>query len=166
MQMVKKYFIDPESVAFKEGFGNYLGKRDYMKPYSGRTQYGEYINYHAGIEQAKREIKMYGRERVEEYHRFQVCLSAVGKTEKEVRNIIRLPDGNISRDEINAILLRLYSSANAYNKGVYAVLFGDKKSCVYTKGGDYNEYVEWITGVQSTELAIKLHGRETVIKSL
>ena len=167
MRMVKKYFINPESVAFKEGFGNYLGKRDWMKPYSGRTQYGEYINYNAGIKQAKREIKMYGKERVEEYHRFQVCLSALGKSEKEIKEIIRLPDGNIWNHEFNGITLALFSpTSNAYNNAVYAVLYGDKTNSPYEEYTGYADWINWHNGIACTEFAIKLHGRETVIKSL
>jgi len=165
--MVKKYFIDFESVAFKEGFENYLGQRDYMKPYSGRTQYGDYINYKAGIEQAKKEVKMYGKERVEKYHRFQVCLSAIGKTEKEIREIIRLPDGNIWSHEFNGIMLALYSPiSNAFNSGVHAVLFRDNTNCPYDKHIDYSNWINWKNGVGCTEFAIKLHGREAVAKSL
>ncbi|MCK5712426.1 MAG: hypothetical protein KAI25_06905 [Hyphomicrobiaceae bacterium] len=165
--MVKKYFIDPESVAFKEGFEYYLGKRDYMKLYSGRTQYGEYINYKAGIEQAKREIKMYGKYRVVQYHRFQVCLSAVGKSEKEVREIISLPDGNVWKHEYNGIFLALYSTtSDAFNNGVHAVLFGDKTNSPYDRYTNYGNWINWLDGIECTEFAIKLHGRETVIKSL
>ena len=165
--MVKKYFIDPESVAFKEGFGNYLGKRDWMKPYSGRTQYGEYINYYAGYEQAKREVKMYGEDRVEKYHRFQVCLSALGKTEKEVREIIRLPDGNVWKHEYNGIFLALYSTtSDAFNSGVHAVLFGDKTNSPYDRHTNYGNWINWISGIECTEFAIKLHGREVVCSSL
>ena len=163
--MVKKYFIDSNSVAFKKGFENLLGKRDYMKSYSGRTEYGEYINYHAGIEQARREIKMYGLKRVEEYHRFQVCLSAVGKPESEVRNILRRPDGNVFSDEYNAVLINLHSSSNAFNKGVGDVLFGDK---VPSKCNtmDYGDKMSWSNGVDSTRLAVKLHDKEAVISTL
>ena len=167
MQMIKKHFIDSESVAFKEGFGNYLGKRDWMKPYSGRTQYGEYINYYAGYEQAKREVKMYGEDRVEKYHRFQVCLSALGKTEEEIRKIIRRADGNIWNHEFNGITLALYSPiSNAYNNAVNAVLYGDKTNSPYDEYTGYGEWINWHNGIACTEFAIKLHGRETVIKSL
>ena len=167
MQMVKKYFINPESVAFKEGFENYSEKRDWMKPYSGRTQYEEYINYKAGIEQAKREIKMYGRETVEKYYRFRVCLSAIGKPEKEVRDIIRRSSGNVWSHEFNGIMLALYSpTSNAYNNAVHAVLYGDKTNSPYDKYTGYGDWINWHNGIACTEFAIKLHGRETVIKSL
>lgn len=163
--MVKKYFIDSNSVAFKKGFENLLGKRDYMKSYSGRTEYGEYINYHAGIEQARREIKMYGLKRVEEYHRFQVCLSAVGKPESEVRNILRRPDGNVFSNEINAVMIMLSSSSNSFNKGVSDVLFADKVTSKYNIMS-YSDKISWKEGVNSTRLAVKLHGKEAVISTL
>lgn len=163
--MTKKYFIDPESLAFKKGYEYLLGKRDYMKPYSGRTEYEDYINYHAGIAQAKREIKMYGLKRVKEYHRFQVCLSAVGKTEDDARKILRLADGNVYSHEVNAVLIMLHSTSNAFNKGVADVLFGDGAGGKCTLM-DYGDKMNWCNGVESTKLAVKLHGEKAVIGTL
>lgn len=164
--MVKKYFIDPESIAFKKGFENHLEKSDYGNAYCGRKEYGKHINYNAGVQQAKREIKMYGRDRVEEYHRFQICLSAIGKTEKEVRDIIRLTNGNVYRHEINAVLIKLFSTSKAFNRGVDDVLFENETRCPYGKLSHYHENNDWRTAVKSTQLAIKLHGREAVIDTL
>ena len=164
--MVKKYFINPESVEIKKGFENHLEKRDYGNTYCGRKEYGKYINYNAGVQQAKREIKMYGREIVTKYYRFRLCLSAIGKTEKEVRDIIRLVDGNIYRHEIDAVLIKLFSTSHAFNRGVDNVLFGNKTVCPYGKLAQYSDYCDWRTGVKSTRLAVKLHGREAIINTL
>lgn len=107
MQMVKKYFIDPESVAFKEGFENYLGKRDWPNPYSGNRDFSAYIDFKGGYAQAEMEIKMFGIDRVRSYFKLNLCLSAIGKPLNEAKEIIQQIDGKIQRHEINAVMLYL-----------------------------------------------------------
>lgn len=167
VQSKKKYVIDPNSPEYKDGYQNFLENRHYGNPYSGRTEYGKYTNYNAGVKQVQKEIKMYGRTQVSKYYRFNTCLLAIGKPENEVRKIIKHADGNVDSHEIRAVLLRLWSpESDGFNVGVDAALKGGKSVCPYSIGSDRLNYFYWYDGKMSTELAIRLHGRDTVIQSL
>lgn len=95
--------------------------------------------------------------------RIELLRSALGKPEGEVRQIIRLHDGNVYRDELDAILLKLYSTSEDFNDGVRDCLHGRPRRsgfCSYISGINYG------TGYESAELAVELHGKETVLASL
>lgn len=177
------YRIEPDLVhgkenAFNKAFGTLMAypylsvdlykfsgdKKIYVGTYEIETKYGKAQKLVEKSKELVEEEK--SKERVDEYHRFQVCLSAIGKSEEEVREIIRLPDGNVYRHEINAVLIKLFSTSKAFNRGVDDVLFGNETKCPYGKLSHYHENNDWHTGVESTQLAIKLHGREAVIDTL
>lgn len=165
--MVKKYFIDPESVAFKKGFMTCLDTRGWPNPYSINTEYLRYRDFKDGCARANKEIRMYGRERVEAYFRFNVCLSAVGKPEEEVKEIIRDFDGKIHIHEFRAVILYLHNNLKGfegYNRGVEDFIKGNGNvACPYEEIKDSSEYIDWHAGIDATEFAIKLHGREIVV---
>ncbi|GAI98555.1 unnamed protein product, partial [marine sediment metagenome] len=88
-----------------------------------------------------------------------------GGTEKEVRNAIKDEQGNIYREEIDAVMLKLSSSSNAFNGGVLARLDGKKlKDCPFSKSVQYPDYINWYSGFDATDLAIKLHGKDKVLE--
>jgi len=162
--MVKKYFINPESIAFKRGFLSYFRNRK-CKPYSGRKEYEKYINYKAGFERAEREAKMLGREQVWSHFKFNLCLSLVGIPKNEANKILDYLDESIYNHESKAISLDLHNSITAFNVGVRNFLDG-QKTCPYSELGEYANNINWHDGFQSAELAVRLHGRKAVVDSL
>jgi len=159
--MVKKYFIDPESVAFKRGFSGFFHNSKWNL-YSGRTEYGNYINYKAGIEQAERESKALGKKQVWNHFRFNLCLSLIGKSKNEIIKISEQLDDSIYNHELKAILIQLHSTSFSFNAFV-RIFFNDNKICPYSVIGHYSDNIYWHDGFQAAELAVRLHGRETVI---
>ena len=98
--------------------------------------------------------------------RLRILESALGKTEEQVRAIIRLPDGNIYRHEINGVMIKLFStSSEAFNEGVNCCLDVNKRN-PYSKIFQYQEWIQWSNGFDSCELALKLHGRKAVMATL
>jgi len=89
-----------------------------------------------------------------------------GRKEDEIRKAIQLPDGNVFREEINAVMLKLHSTSSQYNEGVTARIYDKKKENPYSKGCEYVDYIEWHSGWSTADLAIKLHGKEAVSESL
>lgn len=164
--MGKKDIVDVHSHEYKRGFMACLdSSKGWFIPYSIKREYSYYRDYKGGCAQANREIRMYGRERVKAYFRFNVCLSAVGKPADEVREIIRQVDGSIPRHELDAVMLYLHGiCCDAFNKGVDDFIKGNGNVvCPYNEADEYNNYIDWHAGSDAAELAIKLHGRETVV---
>lgn len=89
-----------------------------------------------------------------------------GCTEDEIRKVIQLADGNVFREEINAVMLKLHSTSGTYNERVTARIYDAKKESPYLKGCEYVDYIEWNSGWSTADLAIKLHGKEAVSESL
>lgn len=162
--MTNKNTPNIHSDAFREGFRNALEGYTY-NIYSANTNYSGYIDFRAGLEQGKREIKMYGLDYVKEYFRFRICSSAIGKSVDEVKKIIRLADGSIPRYEFDAILLYLDSTLESFNIGVRDFLRGIPRPLCENKI-KIAEYEDWNVGYRAAELAVKLHNKETVMQQL
>ena len=165
--MAKKDVVDVHSYEYKRGFMTCLDISGWPTPYSINTGYSKYREFKAGCAQANKEIRMYGRERVNAYFRFNLCLSAVGKPEEEIKEIIRDFDGKIHIHEFRAVILYLHNNLKGfegYNKGVEDFLKGNGNVvCPYNEADEYNDHIDWHAGSDAAELAIKLHGRETVV---
>jgi hypothetical protein len=94
--------------------------------------------------------------------RLAVLKSAVGKSEPEIRNII----GSCYKEEIGAVMLRLYSSSQAFNEGVSDYLRNGKKQRRYSPGCQYQDHIYYGSGYSSAKLAVAIHGKDTVSASL
>ena len=160
--MLRKNIPNPNSQAFREGFRDAL-EGWYNNIYSPNRDYTCYVDFKGGSDQAKREVKMYGLDYVKRYFRFKVCSIAIGKSDREAKRIIRLHNGSISRRELNAVLLYLDTLSEAYNRGVEDFLINNV-ICPYDETEKFIENLEWHIGNETAELAVKLHGRETVIE--
>ena len=153
------------SIEYKRGFKAALDTRGWTNPYSGNTDFSAYRDFEAGHAEAGLEIKMFGIDRVKSYFKFYLCSSAVGKPLNEAKEIIRTIDGKVQRREINAVMLHLNTLSKGYNKGVEDFISG-KTMCPFDEQRMFIEYLEWRIGYDTAELAIKLHGRETVVNCI
>ena len=164
--MVTKYKVNPDSNEYKHGYACFMtGRHMYYYP---RTEYQKYKDQKVGYEVAKEDSKIFAT-KAEAFKmcRMSVMQSAIGKSEEEARNILRLPDGNVYRHEIDAVIPKLSSTSEAFNEGRDAYLKGrTNKDCPYSIMIDYANHINWQSGFESTELAVKLHGRKTVIETL
>lgn len=102
-------------------------------------------------------------------YRLQVLKSCVGLKDKEIRNILELPDGSIYRHEYDAIVLKFpeKNDTNVYIDGVYAYMEGipqDKN--IYLKNVQAPRYKSWNSGWCCAELACLIHGKDKVTKVL
>ena len=84
--------------------------------------------------------------------------------EEQIRDILRLPDGNVYKEEINAVMIKLWSTSSEYNLGVHDRL-RDKDKCPYDKHIEYSSYIMWHAGWSSCNMAIDLHGIDVVTKT-
>lgn len=160
-----KYPIDINSKAWDDGYRDFMGGRHYY--ISRREEFPRFKNYNAGHNKAKEDVETLGREEAYTSWRLRKMQMAIGKPEDEARDILRLADGNVFRHEIDAVMIKLFSSSNAFNEGRDAVLNGRKDTdCPYSIMIDYVNYINWNSGFQSTELAVRLHGRQKVIETL
>jgi hypothetical protein len=99
--------------------------------------------------------------------RLEILKNAVGKTEKEVREIIKDKQNNIDREEFDAVMIKLFNaSIESFNEGVQSALLDLNKEtdteCPYSKMFSYVDYIHWSTGYNATGLAILIHGEEKV----
>ena len=151
------------SIEYKRGFKAALDSREWLNPYSINTDFSAYRDFEAGHAEAGLEIKMFGIDRVKSYFKFHLCSSAIGKPLNEAKEIIKTIDGRINRRELNAVMLYLDTLSNAFNKGVEDFLI-DNVICPYNETEKFVENLEWHIGNETAELAVKLHGRKTVIE--
>lgn len=107
---------------------------------------------------------IYLKEQTAEY-RLEVLKRAVGQTEPVARQIIKLHDGNVYRDEINAVMLKLISTSRAYGEGLLTRLEEKRTKNPYCKAIEYSDYINWNCGWETADLAIKLHGKEKVMEN-
>ena len=147
---------------YRQGFRNAVEDIDF-NPFYLTTKPSDHLDFKAGYEQAKKEIKDYGMDYVREYFRAAICSLAVGKPEDEVKEIIRLSDGSILRHEYNAIFMYLDSNSETFNTGVLDFIKGNQGTFDNEKIENVPEYKSWTTGYRTAELAVKLHGREAVM---
>lgn len=161
-----KYPINPDSEEYKHGYACFMtGRTPYYYP---RTEYQKYKDQQAGFNAAKKDMGTSAtKEEAYNAWRMRVMRSAIGKSEQEVRDIIRLPDGNIYRTECDAVMIKLSSTSKAFDDGRNDFLNGKGKTqCPYNPCGKYANYINWHTGFESTQLAVKLHGRQAVMGTL
>lgn len=149
---------------YRQGFRNAVEGIDF-NPFYLTTKPSEHLDFKAGYEQAKREIKDYGKDYVWGYFRAAICSLVIGKPEDEVKETIRLSDGSIPRHEYNAIFMYLDSTLETFNAGVLDFIKG-KPGIFDTEKFEISGYEDWNTGFRTAELAVRLHGREAVMHQI
>lgn len=97
--------------------------------------------------------------------RLELLKSAVGKPEEEVRKLLQVR-GNVYRHEINAVMLRLWSTSEAFNDGVMDFLHDRFNTWKYCKVSAYADYINYHTGKDTIELAIAIHGKAAILQSI
>lgn len=160
-----KYVVDINSKEYEQGYSDFMCGRDTY--YSRKTDYQKYKNHKAGYNKAKEDVEILGKEKAYNEWRMRKIQFAIGKPEQEVREILRLPDGNVIRDEFDAVMIYLYSTSESFNKGRDAYLNGmTTNHNPFSIGVHYADHINWLGGFDTTKLAVRLHGRQKVIENL